>query len=109
MRVIKMQLKQPLTDRQKSTMVEELLHSVDFEKIHSIMVLTNHVWYPSLEVPTINQIRSLSRDLLIQALNKQTTIRQGGLNAKYNPESFELTLHYEVGFKFTNALNYEER
>lgn len=76
--------------------IAEIMDAFDFDKVRRVMDTLEWEW-AGVGVPDNYTIRSRARDMLTEAIEKQTRVDTGGFVAEYHPEdggcirlSFEL-------------------
>lgn len=71
-----------------SEIIENVLREVDFDKIHNVMLATNHTWYnntySSSVIPSITDLEEKVREMVAELLVKKLSeISTGGFTVKW--------------------------
>ena len=77
-------MEQILTNEQKQKLIDDIMDSFDFAKVHSVMKFLNWTWYPNPEPPDEFELRTCARKLLKESLDKQTSITTAGFKVIYH-------------------------
>lgn len=93
---------QTFHDKQRmNKCIECIMEQIEFDKIHNVMKTLDWRWARiGIGVPTIDDIKTEARDILINAWSKKATVQSGGFRASYHyyEETAEvgLSLDFEV-------------
>ena len=74
----------------KDSFIDEALDSFDFEKVHKVMTFLTWIWAPHYEVPTIKEMRQVTRRLL-QEVENNSSIESGGFKVQCYNGLYELS------------------
>lgn len=83
-----------LTESKRKSLVEEVIDSFDFERVHKAYVALDWKWNihamtggpNEYRTPTAEEIKTAARDLCFTAIEKKTVVSTGGLSATYEPK-----------------------
>ena len=91
----------------KRKIKDEIVETIDFEKIHNHMVNVEWGWVSSGGVPTIQEIKKTLEKLIYEAIDKKSTMSTGGFTVRYNEfqedEENPHTIGVNVVFYVTSA------
>ena len=76
-------MEQTLTNEQKQKLIDDIMDSFDFAKVHRVMKFLNWTWAGDLEPPDEFELRRYARKLLKESLDKQVSITTAGFKVTY--------------------------
>ena len=84
-------------NKNKQAIIDEVMDSLQFEKIHKVMKFLNWKWMPENRIPKIYELRPFVRNLINTLIDKNLVeIQQGGFRVRKDNESIIVT--FEVDF-----------